>query len=395
MKSDYEILKDNYGERFAKMCRTLFPTILETAGLLSDIILSHFAPNKYLFEDIEKYGAKDNFVDYIYGIVKKKGILDDKETVITDKSVKELFDEAGYEFYECHSEEDIQKFKKYYAEGEELCTFVDNRSGSHHVFWVVKKDVDQIRREDFKHPQRQDRYGTSVMSIQFSKGFNNYVSIKNRYNHTVDSPDATFSNDLDSIIPGLKYAFESEYGLNVKNERSGHEGRIMPGYVMASDGKYYKVNCQTNLHNHCCYCPDNVLIVNGNVSQLDRERYIVADYFIIDLKEKKVSLLPESGVRDSLPDRFTDIKRIDVKKEKITKNKEILITLSNDEQVIVKVDKMGKIISYRDDYVKEIGNNFFTMASSLTEVSFANLEKVGDIFLQQPLILQKIFLPKL
>ena len=33
MKNDYDIIKKAYGEKFAKLCRTLFPQILEKEGV--------------------------------------------------------------------------------------------------------------------------------------------------------------------------------------------------------------------------------------------------------------------------------------------------------------------------------------------------------------------------
>lgn len=45
---------------------------------------------------------------------------------------------AGYILYECKTKEDIQKFKKYYHENEELCTFNDNRLDKCHVFLQLK-----------------------------------------------------------------------------------------------------------------------------------------------------------------------------------------------------------------------------------------------------------------
>lgn len=58
------------------------------------------------------------FKDHIYGLLENKK----EENVKTNKSPKELLSEAGYDLYECHSEEEIQSFKKYFAHGEELCT---------------------------------------------------------------------------------------------------------------------------------------------------------------------------------------------------------------------------------------------------------------------------------
>lgn len=106
-------------------------------------------------------------------------------------------------------------------------------------FFAVKKDVSNIKREDYKEPKREDKYGTSVISIQFTRDMANMLSIKNRYNHTVSNPDVTFSNNLDNIIPGLTASFENTYGLKQKNNGNSLE---IPQYVLASDGKYYKYN---------------------------------------------------------------------------------------------------------------------------------------------------------
>ena len=187
MNKDYMILKDKYGEQFAILCKKNFHTIFDKPGLLPNLILSRFAPNHSLYEDITNYGTA-TFVRYIYSLLNKK-----KTITKTDKTVKELLSMKGYDFYECKTESDIKKFEKYYKENEKLCTFGSNRLEICDVFWAVKKDADQIKRKE--KPERQDEYGKSVISIQFTKD-NNILSIKNRYNHTVENPDETFSNDL-------------------------------------------------------------------------------------------------------------------------------------------------------------------------------------------------------
>ena len=87
------------------------------------------------------------------------------------------------------------------------------------VWFAVKKNVDEIKSEDFKKPRREDDYGTSVISIQFSKSKINYLSIKNRYNHTITdvNPDSTYGNNLDNIIVGLTQAFVETYNLKLTN----------------------------------------------------------------------------------------------------------------------------------------------------------------------------------
>ena len=204
---DLKLIKRHYGEKMMHLCRELFPTLLETPGLLFELISNKFAYTKYLYDDLVEFDNISDFKSVIYS-----QLVTEKDKKEVTESPQELMDKAGYILYECHSEKDIQKFKKYYAKGEELCTFRGGRLKSCHVFFAVKKNVDEIKREDFDEPKRQDEYGTSVISIQFSKGKYNTLSIKNRYNHTVDFPDSTFSNNLENIHEGLTAAFENKYG---------------------------------------------------------------------------------------------------------------------------------------------------------------------------------------
>lgn len=188
MNSDLKLIKKKHGEEMSDMCRKLFPNLLEEKGVLSKVLLTYFEPAPFLCDDIINNSLVGNFKDCIYQYTGK----DDFNLGNIEKTPKELLSEAGYDLYECHTEEDIQKFKKYYYEGEELSTFNGGRLNDCYVFFAVKKNVDQIRRSDFKYPKRQDEYGTSVMSIQFTRDKSHTLSIKNRYNHTVDNPDATF-----------------------------------------------------------------------------------------------------------------------------------------------------------------------------------------------------------
>ena len=48
-----------------------------------------------------------------------KEIGEDEVIENSKKTPKELFEEEGYDFYECKTEEDIQKFKKYYNNEKE------------------------------------------------------------------------------------------------------------------------------------------------------------------------------------------------------------------------------------------------------------------------------------
>ena len=151
------------------LCRELFPTLLEKEGLLSELLLEHFEPSRFLYDDIISNRLDIDFEDYIYSLVNIEEIKEKKDY----KTPEELLEEVGYDLYECQTEEEIQRFRKYYSKNEELCTFRGNRLKRCYVFFAVKKDVDNIRRENFQNPEREDLYGTSVISIQFTKDKNN------------------------------------------------------------------------------------------------------------------------------------------------------------------------------------------------------------------------------
>ncbi len=381
MNQDLKIIKKKYGEKMAHLCRDYFPTILETEGLLINLMLEHFEPNHDLCEDIIEQKEEINFKNYIYSLV---DVENNKETK-SIKSPKELLADVGYDLYECKSEEDIQRFKKYYAKGEELCTFNGGRLGRCHVFFAVKKNVSDIKREDYPNPQRQDEYGTSVISIQFTRDYTHTLSIKNRYNHHVNNPDSTFSNNLDNIVDGLTESFAKHYGLIQQHKTNGFELR---GYVNASDGKYYKYNQE---HYNIYYCPNNIVIDHFEANRYDKEKYLIFEYFILDLVKKEVRLYGPH-MRDSFPSTIPNIKKIEIKRKEETK--EIKFILQNKNEVIIVLDKNNRILKLENLNLKEVGDDFLTFASSLQELNTPNIEKVGDCFLTYN-SLKKLNLPKL
>ena len=144
MDYDLKLIKKKYGENMAKLCREFFPTILEKEGLLSTLMLNRFEPNHSLYQDLIDQEKEIGFKNYIYSLISAEN-----NKVRTNKTPKELLNEAGYDLYECETEEEVQKFRKYYTKEEELCTFRDKRLNSSIVFFAVKKDVDEIKREDY------------------------------------------------------------------------------------------------------------------------------------------------------------------------------------------------------------------------------------------------------
>ena len=405
MVDDLKIIRKKYGENMSKLCRELFPTLLESNGLLSNLMLSNFSDNHFLYDDLKDYDLILDFKNYIYSLVD----VENNNKIVSTKSPKELLDEAGYILYECHSEEDIQSFKKYYAPDEELCTFnCGNRLDRCFVFFAVKKNVDLIKRENFKKPSRQDEYGTSVISIQFTRDNLHTLSIKNRYNHKVNNPDSTFSNNLDNIIPGLTFSFENYYQLSQKNKK--HDLEIL-NYVVANDGKFYKYTYEIN---NIYYCINNVIIDNFEVKKFDHEKYIVMDYFIVDLVNKKVKLYDES-IRDSFAQYFDNIDKIEILKNKdykvinfIEKNKEPTVIKLYDQNVmreyinnnINKIDDNFLINNFylsviEANNVEKIGNFCLYRNKYIEKINFFNVREIGNYFMKEPLYLSSIFFPNL
>ena len=392
-------IKKLYGEKFMHFCRSIFPTLLEQEGLLTNVLKSSFATNsRTLYDDIVNYYLEEEFKNYIYS---KIDVEKEKPEIIGEKTPYQLLDENGYNLYECNSEEEIQSFKKYYKSGEELCTFRGgNRLNRCVVFFAVKKDVEEIKREDFNNPKREDEYGTSVMSIQFTKSQNSTVSIKNRYNHTVNNPDATYGNDLDKIAPGLTQSFEkllSERGLTLNS--SNIEAFYIPGYVVADDGKYYKYNMEIFGD---YFCPGNVIIDHGNVIKLEPEKQELIDYFILDKENKTLSLYDDPLLlllSDSFIDGFKNIDSIEMANNNNSEQKTKTITIkekSSDKPITIEINKeSNSIIGYTNENLVNLGDNFLMYNKQLSELNVPNVTNIGADCLANNKELKKFEAPNL
>ena len=373
---DLKLIKKHYGENMMHLCRELFPTILEKEGLLFNLLSKKFSYNRDLCSDIINSNKQSQFKNLIFEQLNTK-----KEHRVTiTKTPKELLSEAGYNLYECKTEEEIQYFKKYYRCGEELCTFNGGRLKRCYVFFAVKKNVDEIKREDFENPKREDLYGTSVISIQFTRDKLNTLSIKNRYNHTVNNPDATFSNNLDNIIPGLKESFNKYYNLMCKSSKTSFDLR---NYVCSSTGKYYKYNYEIN---NIYYCPDNIIIDNFEEKKYDKEKYIVLDKFILDLVNKTII---DYENKDSFPNSISKINKIEIKKEKDIKK--VIIN----GRIVIILDKQNRIIKYMNNIVENIDNDFLSYNTILSFIELSNVKTIGNNFLSYNKEVKKVYFPQL
>ena len=413
--NELKIIKKLYGERMMHLCRTIFPTVLNTPFLLLNVLETHFSPTRSLIDDIEKNNLEEEFKIFILNFIRERNTY-----IETDENPFDLMDKAGYQLYECKNEEDIQSFAKYYREDEIICTITKkNRLKRCYVFFAVKKDVFNIKREDFEEPERDDAYGTSVISIQFDRGKLNTISIKNRYNHTIkyQNPDSTFDNNLENIIPGLTRSFEKYYGLNIIHRIDDVSFvRELP-YIEADDNIYYRYNCEFD---HVYYCENNIIVDHGILIDKyaqNKERYILMDYYIIDRKEKKIFLYDEF-IEDSFINSITSLGNIkDIIVERNNEEKNIKIVCENDKKCEIKLNSKNRIISYVNNYVDviydnfmyyyndleylELNNvskicyNFLTMTRNLETLELPMVKEIGDNFMTMITYLKKIYLPNI
>jgi hypothetical protein len=366
------LIKKSYGEKFSHMCRDLFPSLIER-GILYDILLDRFQIQRELYTDIVGEGKVSDFEDYIHSTVWVEGIVSERDTPAGTPF--DLMLKAGYKLFECKTEEDVQEFKKYYREGESLCTFDSNRLKDCYVFFAVKVNVGDIRREDFNSPERQDAYGTSVISIQFTRGVTNHLSIKNRYNHTVSNSNATFSNNLDKIIDGLTDSFMLSYRFKFGVEYSEFELR---GYVTYGI-KMYKYNIEVD---GVYYCVGNKVIEYDTVVEYG-EDYILLDYYVLDLKAKKLGVCDSvrvEGYVDCFTDYFLDITKIEVRVDRVNDFRVIRIWDGGVARAEIK-ERRGRVVVLRLLNVVEIGQCFMLRNKYLEEFYCSSVGKIDDKFM--------------
>lgn len=369
LNKDLKYIKKKYGEKMMHYCRECFPTILNVPGKLVEILNTHFYCVKdSLYNDIKENHKESEFNDFVYS---NAGLKNEYDIRDVSKTPKELLDDAGYDLFECKTVEEVNSFKKYFILGEQLCTFLDpaSRLENKYVFFAVKKNVLDIKREDFIIPDREDEYGTSVISIQFTRDKYNHLSIKNRYNESVNNPDSTFDNNLDNIVPELTMSFYKTYGIKeVYFENAEFQ---MENYISVNE-EYFKFNYKLN---DIYYCTNNVIVDNNNVIRYDPEKYIIMDYFIIDLVNKKVDVF-DNKLRDSFSEVIGKIKNIEIVRGE--KDKKVYITNEEDNIFELTLSFDNKLIGIKNNMLDKLPNRFLISGEYLKNMEFSNVREIGN-----------------
>ena len=256
-KSMYDIIKKQNGERFAKAIRNYDNGIFDVPDI----------------DKIVRYAGHDAepIMDYLVSL---------KQIKIQEMSVHmdpiTLLDRAGYDAYIADTLEKQNAIRKYYARGEELCTFRDDdRFKKYYIINAVRKDVDKIKRGN--PPQRDDEYGTSVISIQVFKG-GGFISIKNRYNHTVQNGDNTLNSNPDNIILGLSDAIKHHFHVDFSAQRVS-----LPSHYVLMNGQI----CRYNSEILNVYFGEDFYAKDGHVYEIDKNSEImIGNGILFDIRNK-------------------------------------------------------------------------------------------------------------
>ena len=269
---NYEVYKKAFGESTARLIRKNYPEGLENRGFFD-----------YISQKCKtKTNAKNvlsNLENLLY--VKNSYLNENKhgQESKNEEKLDDILEGADYNYKIITDVAELIDFKKYYSSDEVLCTYNNpkDRLNNYHMIVLSKNDLDKIKRN--KNPEREDEYGTSLLNIQIHKKFNN-VSIKSRYNHTVNNPDATYSNNLNKIADGLAEAIEKKLGIKINNKNSVE---IPNNLKLAGD---FIINYWIERNN--VYVGEDVYVDNDQVNWIDPNKELIVDQFLINFKEKTV-----------------------------------------------------------------------------------------------------------
>ncbi len=373
----YKQIKKQNGEQFARVLRQ---------NVLLDI------PNlKHILEFAGTDSADaENLVPVLKEIREKSRKAD--KTGKQEEEIKdpiELLSEAGYDAFIVKNARQKNSIKKYYCPGEELCTFGDpNRHEKFHIIHAAKKNVKDIKRGN--PPKREDEYGTSVISIQIAKS-GGFISIKNRYNHTVDNPDATFNNNPDNIIPGLTAALKSKFGVDFMTQEA-----TMPDNYRLVRNQMVRFNCEVDN----VYYGEKCYFEGSEITKLNPDYEIILDTVVLNTKTGRAKKAHENTEEPNIDLAYVlnnEISGHKVKIEKDRKNGETVINIIDENKNIKELarTKNGSITSLHLYKTSEIGTGFLKFNKTLREFYAPKLRQMGKDCLQYNNTLTTLFIPEL
>lgn len=278
MSDMYKKIKRQNGEKFAQTIRNYHDGLFEIEGI----------------DEIVRHAGRDArpLLPYLMGLLASN----DDVAPLAPEDPFILLDRAGYDAFYADTLEKQNSIKPYFSKGELLCTFNDSaRYKNYHIVHAVKKEVGRISRGDFKGKERrEDVYGTSVISIQMLKK-GGFISIKNRYNHSVPACDNTFNSNPDNIIEGLSAALKDRFDVVFNEAKSA-----LPDNFVIIDGRVFKYHAERN----GIYYGDQAWVKDGVIYEVNRSSGdALFDYFLFDNKTKALSKV-DPQIEDSFAEDF-------------------------------------------------------------------------------------------
>ncbi len=276
----YKKIKKQNGERFAQAVRNHHNGIFEIPDI--DVIL--------------KYAGRETTPLLLNYLVSKMPINEQKTLPKKRQNPFKLLKKAGYKAFLADTLEKQNSIKSYFRRDELLCTFNNKaRFQRNYVIHAIRHDASDLVRRDFNGVEsRQDAYGTSVISIQMFKD-GGFISIKNRYNHTVPGCDHTFDSNPDNIIDGLSDALKTYFNVDFHATASP----LGYGFVLMGDN-IFKYNFEINN----IYYGDQAWAENGQVHAVNKSAGdALFEGFLFSNKTKKLIKI-DTQSKDSFADDF-------------------------------------------------------------------------------------------
>ena len=180
--------------------------------------------------------------------------------------------------------------------------------------------------------------------------------------------------------------------LNNKAQTNNSKTFNIPHYTQANDGKFYKFNLSIG---STYFCPDNTIIVNGEVKTLDKNKCLLFDQFVLDFENKNIidasSYAGKAVSQDSFVDSVGEFKKIKCLEDKdgIT----LKLIPEEGDTVKIQVNNRNQMVGYTNPNLREIKDNFLHRNNTLKELSLENATQIGDDFLSGNNTLTKVSLP--
>ncbi len=353
----YNKIKKQNGESFAKAIRNYDNGIFDVTDL----------------DKVVKYAGCDAEVIMDY-LISLKNIQIEEHGVYEDPI--DLLKKAGYNAFYVDTLEKQNSIEKYYSDSEKLCTFRDfERYKKYHIIHCVKENAEEIKRSD--NPEREDDYGTSVISIQILKT-GGFISIKNRYNHGVTNCDNTFSSNPDNIIGGLSQSIKHKYNADFSSKKV-----YLPEKYIDINGQIIKFN--TEVDN--IYYGDSFYFQDGKVFEIDKNKEIMFENYILNLQTKEIKTYSKGfhGFKHALDEEIKN------KKLQIIKNEKGNKCLVADNTPILELSE-SRIISINFPNIVSL-TGFLSNPEFLVSVNMPNLRRMGNYCLSRANSLKAINMP--